>query len=139
MLTDHLPDIGHRLEGTVDDEPRVLDGGRFRRGPEVVDVHRLRSRAVVSHFLFNGMLIARRELAEFHGLNMAVATVEDVVLSKLEWAKLRESQRQLEDTASLLRVRAGELDRDYLTHWIKELGLGKQWEAAQRMAGVETA
>lgn len=81
----------------------------------------------------------RRELAEFHGLNMAVATVEDVVLSKLEWAKLSESQRQLEDTASLLRVRAGELDRDYLTHWIKELGLGKQWEAAQRMAGVETA
>jgi len=77
----------------------------------------------------------RREVANFHGLQVAIATVEDVLLAKLS-AKLGQSQRQIEDIARLLKVRADELDRQYLANWISQLGLGAQWEAACRVAGI---
>lgn len=58
---------------------------------------------------------------------LAVATLEDVILSKLEWAHLGGSGRQLEDVATLVRVRREELDRPYLDRWIAELGLRAEW------------
>lgn len=61
-----------------------------------------------------------------------VATLEDVILSKLEWAKLGGSARQLEDVAGLLRIGEDTLDRHYLVHWIQELRLAAQWEAARQ-------
>ncbi len=69
----------------------------------------------------------RRQQAEYEGCPLWVATVEDVILAKLEWAKLGGSARQLEDVAALLRVQAGHLDTAYLTQWITELGLTGEW------------
>ena len=57
-----------------------------------------------------------------------MATIEDVLISKLEWAKLGGSARQLEDVAALLRVHSGRLDQAYLEHWIATLGVTAQWE-----------
>jgi hypothetical protein len=62
-----------------------------------------------------------------------VASAEDVIISKLEWAKLGGSARQIEDVAELVRI-AGQLDDAYLEHWIAELGLLDQWRAARRAA-----
>lgn len=67
---------------------------------------------------------------------MAVATAEDVIISRLEWARLGGSARQIEDVASLMRVRGQVLDRDYVARWIGELGLQEQWTAAQKLAGL---
>jgi hypothetical protein len=72
----------------------------------------------------------RRHTAEFLGVRLDVATLEDVVLSKLEWAKLGGSARQIEDVRTLLRVRAGELDAEYVRSWVNALGLAEQWAAA---------
>ena len=58
---------------------------------------------------------------------MWVVSVEDLMVAKLEWAKLGASARQLEDVAALLRIHAGGLDRAYLDRWIAELGLSQQW------------
>jgi hypothetical protein len=57
-----------------------------------------------------------------------------VLLSKLEWAKLGESGRQLEDAAWLLRRRREDLDLAYIEHWVRELQVGEQWNAARRVA-----
>jgi len=46
-----------------------------------------------------------------------LATPEDIVLSKLEWAKLGKSSRQIEDAAGILKVRADELDVPYIEKW----------------------
>jgi hypothetical protein len=73
----------------------------------------------------------RRVPADFDGVSLAVATVEDVIVAKLEGAKLGGSARQLDDVAALLRVNQSTIDRAYLEHWIGELRLGDQWEAAQ--------
>lgn len=76
----------------------------------------------------------RRTRAELHGLGLFIATAEDVVLAKLEWAKRGGSQRQVEDVAGLLRVRGDDLDLVYVTRWVDELGVNAEWLAAQRAA-----
>lgn len=78
----------------------------------------------------------RREVVKFQGMRLAVATIEDVLIAKLEWAKLGESERQIEDAARLLRIRAADLDRGYLERWIEQLGLREQWAAASRAADL---
>ena len=79
----------------------------------------------------------RRQPVTLHGAPLFVATAEDVVIAKLEWAKLAQSRRQIEDAAANLRARRGELDRAYLEKWIGELGLEKDWDEAQRLcAGI---
>ena len=75
----------------------------------------------------------RRQSVDFFGVRLQVATVEDVILSKLEWAKLGASARQLEDVAALVRLHGEEIDRAYLDQWIATLGVGSQWEAALKM------
>ncbi len=79
----------------------------------------------------------RRQQAEVWGLSLAIASLEDVILAKLEWAKLGESERQLEDVAALVRLRAGDLDRAYLDRWIVELGVTVQWSRAAVRAGLQ--
>jgi hypothetical protein len=49
------------------------------------------------------------------------------VISKLEWAKLGNSEQQLRDVAGILAVRGDALDREYIERWIAELGLDAQW------------
>jgi hypothetical protein len=76
----------------------------------------------------------RRFVADHLGMPLSFATAEDVLISKLEWAKRSESNRQLEDAAGILRIRSTELDRAYIERWVRELGLQAQWEAARRAA-----
>ncbi len=65
-----------------------------------------------------------------------MASAEDVVVSKLEWSKLAQSQRHIEDVAGILRMRWESLDRSYLEKWILELGLKTEWTDARRAAGI---
>jgi hypothetical protein len=44
-------------------------------------------------------------------------------VTKLEWAALGGSDRQLTDAAAVLRVGAGALDDDYLDEWAAALGV----------------
>jgi vacuolar-type H+-ATPase subunit D/Vma8 len=57
-----------------------------------------------------------------------------VVIAKMEWARMGESARQLEDAAKMLRVRSDQLDREYLEHWVQALKLQEQWENVQKAA-----
>jgi hypothetical protein len=78
----------------------------------------------------------RRQRVTLHDVLLFVASAEDVVISKLEWAKLAQSQRQIEDAAAILRVRWDALDCSYLDNWIGELDLKKEWDDAHRVAGI---
>ena len=82
------------------------------------------------HRPFSEVEFARRQASEFFGTSLHVASLEDVLLSKLEWAKLGGSARQIEDARALLRIRAGEVDLAYVEHWVGVLGLVEQWELA---------
>lgn len=78
----------------------------------------------------------RRTVVDFKGIRLAITTAEDLLIAKLEWAKLGNSQRQVEDAAGILKLRVAEMDRPYLAKWIQELGLKDQWESACRTAGI---
>ena len=73
----------------------------------------------------------RRREGEYEGCPLWVTTVEDLIVAKLEWAKLGASARQLEDVAELLRLHDESLDHGYLERWIDELGLSAQWQDAR--------
>ena len=77
----------------------------------------------------------RRSPRDFGGRSIFLASAEDVLLAKLEWAKLAESERQIEDAAGILRVQEGSLDRDYVRKWVAILGLEGQWRRALALAG----
>jgi hypothetical protein len=76
----------------------------------------------------------RRQLSNLEGVSLHVASAEDIILAKLEWAKLGQSQRQVEDAAGILRLRGNSVDRAYLDKWVRELDLAQQWDDAQRIA-----
>lgn len=78
----------------------------------------------------------RRQLVTVQGLPLFVASAEDVVIAKVEWSKRAQSQRQIEDVASILKLRWEALDRPYLEQWISELDLKQEWSHAKRIAGI---
>jgi len=78
----------------------------------------------------------RRQLVTLRELSVFLATAEDVIISKLEWSKLAQSQRHVNDAAGILRVRGDSLDQTYLERWIHELSLESEWRDAQRLAGA---
>jgi hypothetical protein len=80
---------------------------------------------------FSQAEFARRRSIELDGVRLWIATVEDVIISKLEWAKLGGSARQLEDVAALIRVTGEDLDRPYVDHWVEELRLAAQYDVVK--------
>ncbi len=79
---------------------------------------------------------ARRGWGDVVGQSMMIATVEDVVIAKMEWSKVGGSMRQIEDAARILRTRKSDLDRPYVERWVRELGLDDQWREVQRGAEI---
>jgi len=68
----------------------------------------------------------RRERATFLGRQCWFASPEDTILSKLEWSKLSGSQRQFSDALGVAQVQRDRLDRGYLEHWARDLGLEEE-------------
>lgn len=78
----------------------------------------------------------RRHEADMLGTRLYIASAEDVILSKLEWAKMSSSERQVNDVAGILRTQGNALDLEYVERWIAALGLENQWTQAKAAAGL---
>jgi hypothetical protein len=78
----------------------------------------------------------RRRPVNLLDSNLFVASAEDVVVAKLEWSKLAQSRRHIEDVAGVLRAQWETLDRSYLEKWVLELGLEKEWNDARLAVGI---
>lgn len=65
---------------------------------------------------------SRRREVSFEGEKVFLTAPEDLILSKLLWAKEGQSAMQMEDARNLLRS-APSLDRSYLERWVKALDL----------------
>ena len=86
---------------------------------------------------YHQQALQRRIVAEIEQVSVFAATAEDTIIAKLEWAKMGESSRQIEDVAGILKVRDKTVDRAYVDKWVKELGLSSQWDRARSLAGLE--
>lgn len=78
----------------------------------------------------------RRQEADLLGTTLFVASAEDVIVSKLEWAKLGQSERQILDVAGILRTKGEALDYPYIERWVVTLALESQWKTATDKAGL---
>jgi len=65
---------------------------------------------------------ARRRQVSVEGHPFWIVSAEDLILSKLDWAKDSHSEMQLADVRNLLRS-VPQADRDYLTRWASVLGV----------------
>ena len=83
---------------------------------------------------FSILEFERRREIPLLGTTLFVASAEDVALSKLEWAKLSGSERQIQDVAAIVRTQRGTLDTEYVERWVGVLGVRSEWAAAQREA-----
>lgn len=70
----------------------------------------------------------RRRLELAFGLHLFMATAEDMILAKLEWSTLGESEQQLRDAAGIVRAQGDRLDEAYIRQWAEELGLMDRWQ-----------
>jgi hypothetical protein len=76
--------------------------------------------------------IGRRITGEVLGVRCTIATPEDVILSKLEWAHASGSERQLDDVAGVVAAQGDALDVDYIARWAADLGVGDLWARVRR-------
>lgn len=71
----------------------------------------------------------RREPADLLGIEVSLASLEDVVIAKLEWAQMGDSELQRTDVVRLLELSGSRVDRAYLEKWVAELGLQNEWSS----------
>lgn len=71
----------------------------------------------------------RRQQVEMDGTVVWIVSPEDLILSKLFWAKDTFSEMQLTDVRNLLRT-TKDLDKSYLQKWVSALGLKAVYEKA---------
>jgi hypothetical protein len=67
----------------------------------------------------------RRQRIKIQDFETWIVSKEDLILSKLFWAKGSHSELQLRDAKSLI---ASGCDRPYIEQWTAELGLTSLWE-----------
>lgn len=79
----------------------------------------------------------RRERADLLGIEVSLASLEDVLIAKLEWARMGDSELQRGDVIRLLERTGSQLERAYLEKWVAELGLQAEWDSAIKLAGIE--
>lgn len=80
---------------------------------------------------FSRTELDRRVAARLLDTDTYVATAEDTIVAKLEWAMGSESERQLPDVAAMLAVNSGALDYPYIEKWVRVLELSDVWERAR--------
>jgi len=71
----------------------------------------------------------RRRKANVMGLDIWIVSPEDIILTKLEWAKSYESKRQFGDALAVAAVQWDKLDKNYLLNWAKQLQVEENLKA----------
>ena len=74
----------------------------------------------------------RREQVCLLDLEVSIASLEDILIAKLEWGRLGDSALQRRDVLQLLERAWDRLDRNYVETWVAELDLTSEWQNALR-------
>lgn len=86
---------------------------------------------------FSKREFGRRKKIDILGVLLYAATPEDLLLAKLEWAKLGESERQIRDAAGIIEIQGAKLDVDYVQKWAAALDVEDQWRAARKKGALQ--
>ena len=73
----------------------------------------------------------------FADCQVFVAAPEDVIIAKLWYYQEGGSEKHLRDIASMFRISGDQIDKQYITHWVDQLGVKNEWQAVlDRLAGA---
>ncbi len=78
---------------------------------------------------YRSLEFSRRQKMDFCGFSVFVVSPEDLIISKLIWAKDAQSSLQLQDARNLYH-HLNDLDRIYLDKWTAKLGIRNEYERA---------
>ena len=130
-LLDHLPEEDYYVSDVA-----ARDALRRRSMFNVVDLESgwKADLVVRKNRPFSAEEFRRRIQVDFMGVPLYIASAEDCVISKLEWAALGSSERQLRDVKMILDVQGESLDRAYIEQWVGHLGLMDVLQRAQALS-----
>jgi len=87
---------------------------------------------------FNRSRFARvRRLHPSSDYEAVFASVEDVILKKMEYYREGGSEKHLRDIAGVLKISGGAVDRGYIEEWVGRLGLEEVWGRIRERAEGE--
>lgn len=127
----HVSNAGYYI-----DADRAREALRHRRQFNVIDTQTgwKADLIVRKDRSFSREEFQRRRAARVLGIDLFVASAEDTLLTKLEWAARADSERQLTDAAGIVKVNGAALDRGYVERWATVLGVLDLW---RRIAGSD--
>lgn len=70
----------------------------------------------------------RRRPAHLLGVDVWLVSVEDLVVAKLEWSELGDSELQRQDIVEILQTTGDAIDQEYVEGWAAALGLSEAWK-----------
>ncbi len=65
------------------------------------------------------------------------AAPEDVIIAKLWYYQDGGSEKHLRDVAAMLQVSGDDIDREYINHWVQQLGFTEEWQAVLDRLGKQ--
>jgi len=90
---------------------------------------------IPAHTSFNRSRFARvirvRPATDY---DASFASMEDVIIRKLQYYREGGSEKHLRDITGILRISGDQVDRSYVDHWAERLGVESIWHAVQRRA-----
>lgn len=121
------PAAAHRLtdalgEGYHADAQAIEEGFQSRRPCNIIHLASVVKIDLIpcKESDYRRLEFKRRRRVDFAGVGLWIASREDLILSKLEWARESRSELQMRDVRQLLE---GPLDGAYLSLWAHRLGL----------------
>lgn len=78
--------------------------------------------------------LGRRIRVHLLDTDLDIATAEDTIIAKLEWATEGQSERQLRDVIAILEAQGDGLDEEYIGRWVRALGIEAAWARAREVA-----
>ena len=132
------PDVGRLAESFPEnefyfDKEAFVDAIKNKRMVNVIDVREGDKIDfwVLSDEVFSRESFGRKTEVGFMGISIKFPTPEDVIISKLKWAKESGgSEKQIRDVAGVYEVCRDMLDLKYIEKWIQRLALKDLWELA---------
>jgi hypothetical protein len=84
---------------------------------------------------FSRQEFERKSIAEIGGIDVWITSPEDIILSKLEWAKNSHSEQQFGDALGVAVIQRDRLDVNYLRKWAEELRVEDSLESLLEQTG----
>jgi hypothetical protein len=81
---------------------------------------------------FSDAELGRRIRGELAGRMVSFSSAEDTILTKLEWSRDTDSDRQYADAQGIIQIQSASLDWPYLERWADDLGVRDLLDRARR-------